>query len=83
MDRVRSHHCTVGHDFRRDWQIKLIWSRASRQLLSPPASPSLSCYGLTPRLALRSVELSRQWENFWKSRAEAYAAQNDALSFPP
>ena len=31
-------------------------------------------------LALRCIERSRQWDNFWKSRANDYAARNDALS---
>lgn len=31
-------------------------------------------------LALRCVESSRQWNNFWKSRANDHAARNDALS---
>ena len=31
-------------------------------------------------LALRCIERSRQWDNFWKSRANDHAARNDALS---
>jgi len=30
-------------------------------------------------LALRCVKLSREWENFWKCRANEHAARNDAL----
>jgi hypothetical protein len=32
-------------------------------------------------LALRCIERSRQWDNFWKNRANTHAARNDALSF--
>lgn len=32
-------------------------------------------------LALRRIERSRQWDNFWKKRADEHAARNDALSF--
>lgn len=32
-------------------------------------------------LALRCIERSRQWENFWKNRANTHSARNDALSF--
>lgn len=31
-------------------------------------------------LALRCVKSSRQWDNFWKHRANQHAARNDALS---
>jgi len=31
-------------------------------------------------LALRCIERSRQWDNFWKSRGHDHAARNDALS---
>lgn len=31
-------------------------------------------------LALRCIRASRQWENFWKHRANEHAARNDALS---
>jgi hypothetical protein len=31
-------------------------------------------------LALRCIERSRQWDHFWKSRANDHAARNDALS---
>lgn len=31
-------------------------------------------------LALRCIERSRQWENFWKSRANDHAARNNALA---
>ena len=31
-------------------------------------------------LALRCIERSRQWDNFWKSRAQDHAARNDPLS---
>jgi hypothetical protein len=30
-------------------------------------------------LALRCIKLSREWENFWKCRANEHAARNDAL----
>jgi hypothetical protein len=30
-------------------------------------------------LALRCIKLSREWENFWKSRANEHAARNDVL----
>lgn len=32
-------------------------------------------------LALRCIEKSRNWDNFWKSRANSHAARNDTLSF--
>jgi hypothetical protein len=32
-------------------------------------------------LALRCIEKSGQWDNFWKNRANVHAARNDALSF--
>jgi hypothetical protein len=31
-------------------------------------------------LALRCIERSRQWENFWRTRANIHAARNDALA---
>ena len=31
-------------------------------------------------LALRCIERSRQWENFWKTRANDHAARNDSLA---
>lgn len=31
-------------------------------------------------LALRCIERSRQWDHFWKARANAHAARNDAFS---
>ena len=31
-------------------------------------------------LALRCIEQSREWDNFWKSRANEHAARNDTLN---
>ncbi|MGH8526714.1 MAG: UPF0236 family transposase-like protein [Gammaproteobacteria bacterium] len=33
-------------------------------------------------LALRCIRSSRQWQNFWKNRANEHAARNDILSLP-
>lgn len=35
--------------------------------------------GAENMLALRCIKLSREWETFWKSRANEHAARNDAL----
>ena len=32
-------------------------------------------------LALRCIRASRQWDNFWKKRANEHAARNDTLAF--
>ncbi len=49
MDRIRSHHCLAGHDFRREWERQPSPAAPSTPVtFSSRDSESQSCYGLTP-----------------------------------
>jgi hypothetical protein len=59
MDRVRSHQCMAGHDFRQEWKPQRNHSGPLTLVTSSSRDcKSLRCYGLTPSFEVAETLLA-------------------------